>query len=184
MSVHTQVYQVVLATITMLKGEFDLNVYTDHSTIGGWMAAPLAEELGVPAIVGPRQIDPPGAGWVGATPTFDRIQGTAAGWQQGGQSLIGFNTDAPVLPQEELPLQAAVAVRYGFEVRNLDNIRGLTIVPAVVGGMGDRLGSLEPGKHADIVVLDGDPTDPRTSVDYVFVEGRVAYDAVHGHRRF
>jgi len=53
-----------------------------------------------------------------------------------------------------------------------------------VGGMGDRLGSLEPGKHADIVVLNGDPTDPRTSVDYVFVEGRVAYDAVHGQRRF
>ncbi|HVS17989.1 MAG TPA: hypothetical protein VMT18_05265, partial [Planctomycetota bacterium] len=48
-SVHTQVYQVVLMTITMLKGEFGLNVFTDHSTIGGWAAAPEAAKMGVPS---------------------------------------------------------------------------------------------------------------------------------------
>jgi len=184
-SVHTQVYQVVLMTITMIKGEFGLNVFTDHSEIGGWAAAPVATQMKVPAIIGPRSIDTSRMGsWVGALPTFDRVQGLAAGWQEGGQPLIGFNTDAPVLPEEELSLQSALGVRYGMQIRNVDNVRGLTIVPAVVGGISDRLGSLEPGKQADIVVLTGDPSDPRTAVDCVYVEGRVAYDAVHGTRRF
>jgi imidazolonepropionase-like amidohydrolase len=184
-SVHTQLYQVVLMTITMLKGEFGLNVFTDHSEIGGWATAPVAVKYGVPSIIGPRAVDTSRLGsWVGALPTFDRIQGLAAGWQEGGQKLIGFNTDAPVVPEEELFLQSAMAVRYGMQVRNVENVRGLTIVPAIVGGVADRLGSLEQGKQADIVVLSGDPSDPRTSVDWVYVEGAVAYDALNGTRRF
>jgi imidazolonepropionase-like amidohydrolase len=184
-SVHTQLYQVVLMTITMLKGEFGLNVFTDHSEIAGWATAPVAVKYGVPAIIGPRAVDTPRMGsWVGALPTFDRIQGLAAGWQEGGQKMFGFNTDAPVVPQEELFLQSAMAVRYGLKITNVENVRGLTIVPAIVAGVQDRLGSLEQGKQADIVVLSGDPSDPRTSVDWVYVQGAVAYDAVHGTRRF
>jgi imidazolonepropionase-like amidohydrolase len=184
-SVHTQLYQVVLMTITMIKGEFGLNVFTDHSEIGGWAAAPIAAKMGVPAIIGPRVIDTSRlGGWIGNLPTFDRIQGLAAGWQEGGQPLIGFNTDAPVIPQEELFLQAAMGVRYGMEIRNVDNVRGLTIVPAIVAGIDDRLGSLEAGKDADIVILTGDPCDPRTSVERVYVNGRLAYDPHTERRRF
>ena len=184
-SVHTQVYQVVLMTITMIKGEFGLNVFTDHSTIGGWVAAPIAAAMGVPTIVGPRQVDTPRMGsWVGALKTSDRVQGVAAGWQEGGQPLVGFNTDAPVIPQEELFLQASMGVRYGFEIENLDHVRGLTIVPAIVAGIDDRLGSLEPGKDADILVLSGDPCDPRTAIERVYVNGRQAYDATTERRRF
>jgi imidazolonepropionase-like amidohydrolase len=184
-SVHTQLYQVVLMTITMLKGEFGLNVFTDHSEIAGWATAPVAVKYGVPSIIGPRAVDTSRLGnWIGALPTFDRIQGLAAGWQEGGQKMIGFNTDAPVIPAEELFLQSAMAVRYGMKIDFVENVRGLTIVPAIVGGVADRLGSLERGKQADIVVLSGDPSDPRTSVDWVLVEGAVAYDALNGTRRF
>ena len=98
--------------------------------------------------------------------------------------MFGFNTDAPVIPAEELFLQSAMAVRYGMKITNVENVRGLTIVPAIVAGVQDRLGSLEQGKQADIVVLSGDPSDPRTSVDWVYVQGAIAYDAVHGTRRF
>jgi imidazolonepropionase-like amidohydrolase len=169
----------------MLKGEFDLNVFCDHSTIGGWAAAPVAEKLGVPAICGPRSIDTPlMLGWLGTLSTNERIQGIAAGWQAGGQSKIGFNTDAPVIPQEELFLQSALGARYGLDISNLENVRGLTIVPAIVAGIHDRVGSLEPGKDADVVVLDGDPSDPRNAVRKVLVEGRVAYDSRLERQRF
>jgi imidazolonepropionase-like amidohydrolase len=184
-SVHTQVYQVVLMTITMIKGEFGLDVFTDHSTIGGWAAAPVAVELGVPSIVGPRQVDTPRiGGWIGALETSDQFQGVAAGWQEGGQKLIGFNTDSPVIPQEEQFLQAAMGVRYGFRIENVDHVRGLTIVPAVVAGIAHRVGSLEAGKDADILVLTGDPCDPRTSIERVYVHGKSAYDPARERRRF
>jgi imidazolonepropionase-like amidohydrolase len=184
-AVHTQVYQVVLMTITMLKGEFGLNVFTDHSEIGGAAAAPIAVQYGVPTIIGPRVIDTPRMGsWLGALETHDRIQGLAAGWQEGGQTMIGFNTDSPVVPQEEQFLQAAMGVRYGMKIENAESVRGLTIIPAVVAGIADRVGSLEPGKDADILVLTGDPCDPRTSVERVYVHGKSAYDPARERRRF
>jgi imidazolonepropionase-like amidohydrolase len=184
-AVHTQVYQVVLMTITMLKGEFGLNVFTDHSEIGGSAAAPIAVKYGVPTIIGPRVIDSPRMGsWLGALKTHDRIQGLAAGWQEGGQTMIGFNTDSPVVPEEEQFLQASMGVRYGMKIENAESVRGLTIIPAVVAGIADRVGSLESGKDADILVLSGDPCDPRTAIDRVYVHGRRAYDTAAERRRF
>jgi imidazolonepropionase-like amidohydrolase len=70
-----------------------------------------------------------------------------------------------------------MAVRYGFDNSEMGAVRGLTIVPAQAAGIADRVGSLEPGKDADILVVTGDPSDPRTSVEVVFVEGRRVYDA-------
>ena len=81
------------------------------------------------------------------------------------------------MPEEELPLQAAMGVRYGFDDSMMDAVRGLTIVPAEAAGIDERVGSLEPGKDADLFVADGDPIDPRTSVERVFIEGRRVYDA-------
>src|SRR5690606_29660597 len=118
-------------------------------------------------------------------PSFDtdgQVQGTAWGFQKGGHTRIGFNTDAPVVPQEELPLQAAMGVRYGMENHRLDAVRGVTIIPALVAGLHERLGSLEVGKDADILVVTGDPADPRSSIEQVLVEGRVVYDAEERRR--
>jgi hypothetical protein len=184
-SVHTQVYQVVLMTITMIRGEFGLDVFLDHSSLDGWRTGALAHEMGVPAIVGPRSVDWPDEriiNWVGVAP--ERAQGIAAGYQAAGHDMVGFNTDASVIPQEELFLQSCLAVRYGFDSTQLQNVRGLTIVPARAAGIDDRLGSLEPGKDADVLVISGDPSDPRTSVESVFLEGQRVYDAAADGRRF
>ncbi|MEM7517509.1 MAG: amidohydrolase family protein, partial [Planctomycetota bacterium] len=138
-----------------------------------------AHEAGVPAILGPRGIDVPTASfirWTGSNP--ERIQGVAAGYQQMGHKLIGFNTDAPVLPQEELSVQSAMGVRYGLDTSNLEHLRGLTIVPALVSGISDRVGSIEAGKDADLLIVNGDPADPRTAIDQVWIQGRLAYDAI------
>ena len=137
------------------------------------------------ACLGPRNIDVPAAGfirWSGSNP--ERIQGVAAGYQEMGHTRIGFNTDSPVIPQEELQLQASMAVRYGFDESEMQTVRGLTIIPAMAGGIQDRVGSLEVGKDADILITTGDITDPRNSVELVLQLGEVVYDPVNGKRRW
>jgi imidazolonepropionase-like amidohydrolase len=179
-STHTQMYQVVLMTISMVRQELGLDVFIDHGTFDAYKLAAIAEKAGVPAILGPR-------GMARTFPYFmdteGRIQGVAAGYQERGHTMIGFNTDCIddgginlTPPQEELTVQAAMGVRYGFDDRRMDALRGLTIVPAKTAGIAGRVGSLAVGKDADILVTTGDPVDPRETVEVVFIEGRRVYD--------
>jgi len=181
-STHTQMYQVVLMTLTMARMELGLDVYIDHGEFAGMRAAPLAQELGVPAIIGPRELD-------GTIPflcpgTDGKFVGIAAGYQQAGHKRIGFNTDSPIVPEEELPVQATVSVRYGFDDSQMDALRGLTIVPAETAGIDRRVGSLEPGKDADLLVVTGNPIDPRNWVEVAYIEGERVYDAKREGRRW
>lgn len=178
-STHTQIYQVVLMTITMVREEFGLPVYIDHGTFDGFRAGEKAEENGVAAILGPRAIQV--SGFIDLD---GRIQGVAAGYQERGVSRIGFNTDAPVIPQQELIVQAAMGVHYGFDDSEGDAVRGLTIVPATTAGLGDRLGSIEVGKDADLIICTGYPVDPRTAVEMVFQRGFKVYDTKEEKRRW
>jgi imidazolonepropionase-like amidohydrolase len=180
-STHTQIYQVVLMTITMVRQELGLDVYIDHGTFDGHRAGGLAEENDVFAILGPRGI----SRFYGELINTDgRILGVAAEYQREGHTRIGFNTDSPVLPQEQLSLQAAMGVRYGLDTSNLEHVRGLTIIPATAAGIADRVGSLEVGKDADLLVVTGDPADPRSSVEQAFIEGERVYDTTTDHRRW
>lgn len=182
-SAHTQIYQVVLATITTMRRDLGLEVYIDHGTIGGWKAGALAQQYGVPAIVGPRNVDTTSSGFQRVTAaTADGIRGVAAGYQSMGHTNVGFNTDSPVIPQEELSLQGGLAARYGFKDDSLQVVRGLTIVPAMAAGIDHLVGSLEVGKHADLLILTGHPGDPRTSIESVFIEGRKVYDPARDGR--
>lgn len=180
-STHTQYYHLVLTTITMLARDFGFATYIDHGSFDSYLASPIAQKYGVAAILGPREIMAP------RPPRFDtdgQIQGTAWGFQEQGHPLIGFNTDAPVVPQEELPLQAAMGVRYGLRNNQMQGLRGITCVPAVVSGISDRVGSIMSGMDADLLILTGDPIDPRTAVNLVLLEGRPVYDADLGVRRW
>jgi imidazolonepropionase-like amidohydrolase len=181
-STHTQMYQVVEMTITMVRQELGLDVYIDHGEFAGMRAAAQAQALGVPAIVGPRELD--GTIWQLCPGTDGKFVGIAAGYQQAGHKMIGFNTDSPIVPEEELPVQATVSVHYGFDNSHMDAVRGLTIVPAMTSGIDKRVGSLAPGKDADILAITGDPIDPRNHVDKVFIEGRRVYDAGTEKRRW
>ncbi len=186
-SVHTQIYQVVLMTCTMVAGELGLDAYIDHGSFDGYKVAELAEQSGVPAILGPRGIARTYPYFID---TDGAILGMAAEYQKRGHTMIGFNTDCVdngtfiTPPQEELPLQAAVGLRYGLEDRNLDGVAGLTIVPARAAGLGDRMGSLEVGKDADLVAITGDPADPRSVVHLVLIDGVVVYDPAVETRRW
>ena len=182
-STHTQIYQVVLTTLTMARREFGLPVYIDHGTFDGHRAADLAEELDVPAILGPRQVS---ASYPGFIDTDGKVLGVAAKYQEAGHTQVGFNTDTVGrgMEQGELFLQAAMGCRYGFQDDRMQGMRGVTIVPARASGLDDRLGSLEVGKDADIVVTSGNPLDPRESVELVFALGRKIYDPSEEFRRF
>ncbi len=176
-SVHTQIYQVVLMTITMLKGEFGFDVFIDHGTFDGYKAGPMAVEYGVPVMNGPRQF------W------FDRsrarFQGCAAGWAAYVPDglLLGYNTDAPVVPQEELSFQAAMGVRLGHD-DPAAALEGITCNSAKVLRYDQQAGSLRPGLDADLVAWTGFPLDPRSSVVKVWVRGKLVYDAKRERRRF
>ncbi len=73
-----------------------------------------------------------------------------------------------------LPLEAAFAVRGGADERTA--LQAMTITPARMLGLDDRIGSLEEGKDADILILNGSPLDYRTYVEQAIVAGKVAYD--------
>jgi imidazolonepropionase-like amidohydrolase len=180
-STHTQYFQLVMMSILMLARDYKLDVYIDHGSFDSYLNTEIALENNVAAILGPREVMWP------SPPRFrtdGQVQGSAWGFQQQGHTMIGFNTDAPVVPLEELPLQAAMGVRYGMDNSTMQAVRGLTIVPATVAGIGHRIGSLERGKDADLVILTGDPADPRTSVEQVYLEGESVYDTAQDRRRW
>ncbi len=177
-SAHTQVYQVIYATLRIVREEMGLDVYIDHGTFDGFLAAELATELDVSAIIGPRSISAQNKGR--GIDHDGKIVGVAAEYQRRGHPMIGFNTDSPIVPQAELALQAAMGVRYGFDDADMGTLRGLTTVPAQTAGIWDQVGSLEAGKDADFLVCPGHPADPRNAVELVFIEGRKVYDAEEG----
>ena len=174
-SAHTQVHQVVLASMDIMAREYGLDLFIDHGTFDGYKATDVAIELDVPAILGPRSINMQVKGR--GIDTDGRIVGVAAEYQRRGHPQVGFNTDAPVMPQEELQLQATVAARHGFRDESMQTILGLTIVPARIANISHRTGSIEVGKDADILQITGHPADPRSAVNRVWIEGHEVYDA-------
>ncbi len=180
-STHTQMHQVVSMTVNMVAREFGLKVFIDHGTFDGFRAAPQAQAAGVNAILGPRAIQ---AHITGFVDTDGKIMGVAASYQERGHTTVGFNTDSPVIPQQDLPLQAAMGVRYGFDNSNMDAVKGLTIVPAMTVGLDRTQGTIEVGKSADLIITSGDPIDPRSSVERVIQRGITVYDTNTERRRW
>lgn len=72
------------------------------------------------------------------------------------------------------PLAAAFAIRGGLE--EADALKAITLWPAELMGISHRVGSLEEGKDADIIILDGNPFDYRTYVEYTIINGEILYD--------
>jgi imidazolonepropionase-like amidohydrolase len=163
-----------IATALRLADEFGYRLVVDHGTEAVLLADQLAER-GVPVLIGPlltsrskvelrnRSLANPG-----------RL--AAAGVE------VGIITDHPVVPVHLLHVSAALAVREGLDPAAA--LRAVTIVPARILGLDDRLGSLEPGKHATLCVWSGDPLDARSRVETAWIEGRRVYGADPGNPPF
>jgi imidazolonepropionase-like amidohydrolase len=91
---------------------------------------------------------------------------------------INIMTDADVVQQEFLRYQAAIAIKYGLDPN--EALKAITLNPAKLIGMDDRIGSLEAGKDADLVIFDGDPFDIQTRVIKTFINGELVYTAEEG----
>ncbi len=86
---------------------------------------------------------------------------------------LAFVSDAPATSEDQLRVTAALAVRYGLDRR--EALRALTLGAADVLGVADRVGSLEVGKDADLVVYGGDPLSLASPIEIVIVEGKVVF---------
>jgi imidazolonepropionase-like amidohydrolase len=172
--VHTQGYQVIMSTLRILHDEMNLKVVIDHGCFDSNLLSEEINKRGSPVMAGPRGFR--------YDPAVGQVKGQVAGFAERGVKALGVNTDAPVVPQEELAFQATMAVRLGWKDESA--YRGLTIEPAKALMIDKRVGSLEVGKDADIVVSTGSILDPRHYVVQVLVDGKVAYDVKKDRRRF
>jgi len=86
---------------------------------------------------------------------------------------VAFASDAPLTRMEDLRVTAALAVRAGLDRRIA--LRGLTLTAAELAGVSERVGSIEAGKDADLVVLSGDPLELTSRILRVMVDGRTLY---------
>ncbi|MBN1851551.1 MAG: amidohydrolase family protein [Pirellulales bacterium] len=166
--VHTQWYQVVMSSVDMLAKKLHMRIVLGHATFEAYKTAPLViEQQDIYTCNGPRQIH------------FDqhqrKIMGNAARWWQGGVRKLGINTDAPVVPQEELPFQAAMACHYGWHP--YPALRGITRIAAETLMLEDRVGSIVVGRDADLGLWTGDPIDPRSACELTVINGQIVYDA-------
>lgn len=175
-SVHTQIYQVVMTTVDMLAVKLGIFTMMDHSEFDGWKVAPLVLEAGegknIMTIQGPRAFH------------YDRTQrkmhGNAQRWWQGGVRMLGLNTDAPVVPQEELFYQGSMACWFGWTP--YEALAGVTRIPAMSLKLEHRLGSIEQGKDADFGIWSGDPIDPRSVCWITVINGNIAHDGREDRR--
>lgn len=95
---------------------------------------------------------------------------------------IAMHTDHPIVQQKWLRLCASLSMRYGLPEDAA--LRSITINPAEMAKIDDRVGSIEKGKDADLIVLNGPWYELKTRVDMVFVDGILAYDRMKEEKSF
>lgn len=157
----------ILTSIRIAK-EFGVRITLDHCTDGACIADEIAEE-GLPAFVGPS------LGSKSKIELQNKSFTTPAKLHEAGVP-ISIITDAPVIPLQYLPMCAGMAVNAGLDME--EGWRAITINPAVQTGIGDRVGSLEPGKDGDVVIWTADPLTTIGGAAYMtIVEGKIVYQA-------
>jgi imidazolonepropionase-like amidohydrolase len=154
-----------IATAMRLAEEFGYRLVIDHGTEAHLLADLLAERA-IPVIIGPLIVS---RVKVEVRQRSMRNPGLLAA----AGVVIAITTDHPVVPVHHLISQATFAVRDGLDP--VTAMEALTINPARMIGVADRLGSLEPGKDADFCLWSGDPLDVMSRVERAFVEGREIY---------
>jgi len=152
-----------IMTAIRIAKEFDVKLTLEHCTEGHLIADELAA-AGYPVAVGPTLTNASKLELINKSWTTPGIL-AAKGLK------VSIITDAPVIPQQYLPLCAGLAVKAGMD--RFAALQAITINPANHIGVADRVGSLEPGKDADIVLADGDPMVSDTVIRRVILDGVV-----------
>ena len=152
--------------IRLLK-EFDLKGIIIHCSEGHLVADDLLE-AGYPVLIGPTM------GFSGKPETANKSFETVGILNRKGIKAT-ITTDHPVIPLEHLNLCASLAVKAGMDEE--EALKSITIYPAEIMGLGDRLGSLKIGKDADVSIWDKNPLDATSKVLYTIIDGKIVYSA-------
>lgn len=148
-------------TAIRIAKEFGVGLTLEHVTEGHMIVDELAKE-NLPLAVGPT---------FGHASKFELQNKT---WETPGILAkagchVSIITDAPVTPLHYLPLCAGLAIKAGMD--EYDALRAVTINPAEHIGIADRVGSLEEGKDADVVIVDGCQFDVTGVIKHVLING-------------
>ncbi len=150
-----------IMTAVRIAGEFEVDLIIEHCTEGHLVAGHLAAK-GIPAVIGPIITNRAKVEMQGLTLETARVLA-------GAGVRFAVMTDHPAVPVQYLAASAALAVKGGLPVEHA--LRAITIDAAQIIGLEERLGSIEPGKDADIVVLDRHPLDISSRVLQVYING-------------
>jgi len=165
-----------------LADELDYKLMLD-GVVEGWLTATELGKADVPVIITPRNRRSATRGKEDSSGSSIEMSGILE--SAGVPFAIGALSSSISLnglagrDLTSLPLEAAFAVRGGCSESTA--LAALTIVPARMLGLQDRLGSIDKGKDADLLILDGPPLDYRTYVEIAIVSGKVRYDRVKDH---
>jgi imidazolonepropionase-like amidohydrolase len=124
----------------------------------------LLAEKGVPVILGPTLSLP-----TREDAPYDEPFTTAAELQAAGVKVVFASFDSA--DSRVLPYEAGNAVAHGLP--HDEGVKALTLYPAQIFGVDDRLGSIEEGKIGNLIVTDGDPLEIRTQIRYLFIDGEL-----------
>lgn len=154
-------------TAIRIAREFGLKLTLEHVTEGHLIVEELVE-AGLPLAVGPTMTH------------ASKIELRNKSWTTPGilakaGCRVSIITDSSVIQQENLPLCAGMAVRAGMDP--FQALQAITLRPAQHIGAADRVGSIEVGKDADLVLTDGSPFAIATTVRRVLIDGKTVYQA-------
>ena len=150
-----------IMTAIRIAKEFDVDITIEHCTEGHLIVNEL-KEAGVRVAVGPSLTN-------ASKLELTNMSWTTPGILAAAGIPVSIITDAPVIPQQYLPLCAGLAVKAGMDP--FAALQAITINPARHLGIEDRVGSLEAGKDADVVLWDGDPLSSTSTACHVYING-------------
>lgn len=154
-------------TAIRIAKEFDVKLTLEHCTEGHLIAEDLAKE-GYPAIVGPS------FGFSTKYELQHKSFKTPKILMDAGVK-VAIMTDAPIIPIENLPLAAAFAHREGLT--EMEALKAITVNPAEILEVSHRIGTIETGKDADVVIWEGHPFNVLSKVDVTIINGEIAHKA-------
>lgn len=157
-----------IMTAIRIAKEFDVNITLDHCT-EGYLIKEILAETGIPVIVGPLLTDR------SKIELRNQNLKTPAILSKQGIKLA-IMTDHPCVPVQHLCLCAAIAAREGMDEKQA--LRAITINPAEIIGISDRVGSIQKGKDADIVIYDGYPLELKSKVQKTIINGAIVYERI------